>query len=277
MLPQAKVPQAKAPARLALVIGNGAYENAPALKNPVNDAADMCAALRKSGFKTLCHTNLRSRAEFDASVKDYVDQLGPNTVGLFYYSGHGVQANNANYLIPTQVQPEAMSRDPLRVLYGLDEVFARLRQKPTRFQLVILDACRTDLFSPAPNQASGRGPNTAQRSALIRSLETVSRASNGLAEINGVPPGTMVFYATASKEAAFDGEGRNGPLTKHVLQHIRTPGLEVGAFFKRVTRAVETETVRDYGKRQTPFISGSFTGEFCFALCPGEGDPGNPL
>ena len=105
----------------------------------------------------------------------------------------------------------------------------------------------------------------------------MSRASNGLAEINGVPPGTMVFYATASKEAAFDGEGRNGPLTKHVLQHIRTPGLEVGAFFKRVTRAVETETVRDYGKRQTPFISGSFTGEFCFALCPGEGDPGNPL
>ena len=60
------------------MIGNAAYENAPALVNPVNDAADMCATLSKLGFKTLCHINVRNRAEFDARVKDYVEQLGPN-------------------------------------------------------------------------------------------------------------------------------------------------------------------------------------------------------
>jgi uncharacterized caspase-like protein len=125
----------------------------------------------------------RDRSEFDARVKDYVDQLGSNTVGVFYYSGHGVQAGSANFLIPTQVQPRTATEDPLHVLYGVDDLFDRLRQKPTRFQLVILDACRTDLFAPAPPQASGRGPNTATDSTLVRSLETVAHASNGLAPI----------------------------------------------------------------------------------------------
>jgi uncharacterized caspase-like protein len=255
-------------ARLALVIGNAAYENAPALNNPVNDANDMCAALGRAGFKTLCHTNVRDRAEFDARVREYVGQLAPNGVGVFYYSGHGVQAGNENFLIPTQVQPKTASEDPLRVLYGVDDLFDRLRQRPARFQLVILDACRTDLFAQRP--PSGRSVGTATRSNLIRSLESLGRASNGLAPIKDAPPATMVLYATAAKDAAFDGEGRNGPLTKHVLQHIGTQGLPVEEFIKRVTLGVESETARDYRRRQTPFIYGSFSGKFCFAGCPGE-------
>jgi len=266
-------PRGGAGARVALVIGNAAYENAPVLINPLNDAADMCAALRKAGFRTLCHTNLRERAEFEVRIKEYTDLLGPNAVGVVYYSGHGVQAGQANFLIPTRAEPGAASEDPLRVLYGVDDLFERLRGKATRFQLVILDACRTDLFddgAPAPTPAPSRGPR--EQSRLIRSLEAVARAGNGLAPIKDAPAGTMVLYATASKEAAFDGEGRNGPLTRHILEHIGTKGLTVEEFFKRVTSGVEAETLRDFRKRQTPFIYGSFSGKFCFAGCPGESD-----
>jgi uncharacterized caspase-like protein len=245
--------------RLALVIGNAAYENAAPLKNPANDAADMCAALQKLGFRTLCHTNVRDRAEFDARVQDYIGQLGPDSVGVFYYSGHGVQAGLANYLIPTQVLPKTVTEDPTRVLYGVNELFDRLRQKTTKFQLVILDACRTDLFAQAPRAAG--------RSALIRSLDTVARASNGLQPITEAPAGTIVLYATASKDTAFDGEGRNGPLTKHILDNIATPGVQVEAFIKLVIQGVESETAKDYRKRQTPFIYGSYSGKFCFAGC----------
>ena len=260
----AAAPGGKAGAKLALVIGNAAYENAPPLINPGNDAADMCAALGRLGFKTLCHTNVRDRSEFDARVKEYASQLDANSVGVFYYSGHGVQAGNANFLIPTQVQPTAATADPTRVLYAVDELFGQLGQQPTRFQLVILDACRTDLFAAPPRQST--------RSTLIRSLETVARASNGLQPIKDAPAGTMVLYATASKDTAFDGEGRNGPLTKHILEHIGTKGVFVEEFIKRVTRGVEQETLKDYRKRQTPFIYGSFSGRFCFAGCPGDND-----
>lgn len=251
--------------RVALVLGNGAYDNVPDLTNPLNDAADMCVALGRIGFDTLCYTNVRHSAEFDERVREYVDKLRPDSIGVFYYAGHGVQAHGANFMIPTEVQLRSATEDPLQGLYGLDTLFERLRQKPTQFQFIILDACRTDLFA-AP-QASGRGTT---QSDLVRSLATVARASNGLARITDAPPATMVLYATASEDAAFDGDGRNGPLTKHILRHIGTKGLPLDEFIRRVTSGVENETTRDYQKRQTPFIYGSFTGRFCFAGCPGE-------
>ena len=254
--------------RVALVIGNAAYENAPALNNPANDATDMCAALKRDGFRTMCFTNLHDRAEFDAQVRAYVDQLTPDTVGVVFYSGHGVQAGGANFLIPTDVLPKTVAEDPLRVLYGVDELFDRLRQKPTRFQLVILDACRTELFAQPPRPVGPVAAKPLARSTLVRALEGVPKVGNGLAPIKDAPPGTMVLYATAAREAAFDGRGRNGPLTKHILANIETRDLPVRDFIERVTVGVETETRRDYGKAMTPFVYGSFSGRFCFAGCP---------
>jgi uncharacterized caspase-like protein len=264
-----------APARLALVIGNAAYENVVPLKNPSNDAADMCAALGRLGFKTLCHTNVRDRVEFDARVTEYVAQLGENSVGVFYYSGHGVQAGNANYLIPTQVQFRSATENPTRVLYNVDDLFDRLGKKRTKFQLVMLDACRDDLFSPPPRQTARAPAGSAApdvRSVLVRALQGVAGASNGLQPIKDAPSGTMVLYATASKDVAFDGDGRNGPLTKHILAHIGTRGIPVEEFFKRVTLGVELETFQKFRIRKTPFIYGSFSGKFCFAGCPGDND-----
>ena len=256
-----------APARVALVIGNAKYENASPLVNPINDAEDMCAALKKLGFRTLCHTNLRDRAEFEARAGEYAALLGPQTVGVVYYSGHGVQAGGANYLIPTQTQVRA-GEDPTRVLYGVDELFDRIGRQRARFQLVILDACRDDLFAPAPRASAGRGVG----SPLVKSLEVVARAGNGLQPIKDAPAGTLVLYATASRDTAFDGEGRNGPLTKHILAHIGTRGIVVEDLVKRVIQGVEQETAQAYRKRQTPFIYGSFGGRFCFAGCPGDRD-----
>jgi len=258
--------------RIALVIGNSAYENAPALTNPVHDAADMCAALKRVGFKTMCHTDVRDRAEFEAHVQAYVDQLGPGSEGVFYYSGHGVQVGGANFLIPTNGVPRAAGDDPQRLLYPLGNLLGRLGQRPARFQMVILDACRTELFK---RNAGGRGVAAVPappKSSLVRAIEATGRADTALAPIVNAPRSTLVLFATGSGQAAFDGDGRNGPLTKHVLRHIGTKGLFVQDFTGRVIKSVETETLRNYDERQTPYIYGSFGDVFCFAGCPG-GDP----
>jgi uncharacterized caspase-like protein len=231
--------------RVALVIGNAAYENAPALVNPVHDAADMCKQLRRLGFHALCHTNLRDREAIDARVREYVAMLGPRTTGLVFYSGHGVQAGNANYLVPTSARPRSAAEAPAKVLYPLEELFLRLRERQVRFQMVILDACRTDL--PA--------------------------APNGLAAITDAPPDTLVLYATAAKGTAFEGDGRNGPLTKHVLANIGTREQTLAQFLKKVSTAVDADTAGNYGRRQTPHIYGPLNSGFCFAGCPGETDP----
>ena len=261
-------------ARLALVIGNAAYVNAPALNNPANDAADMYAALKHLRFRTLCYTNLRDRADTDAAVRAYVDQLTPSTVGVVFYSGHGVQVNGANFLIPTEVQPRAASESPLRVLYGLDDLFDRMRERPAHYQLVILDACRTELFVQAPLRAGGAMPKPAAKSGLVRSLEALPKVGNGLAPITDAPPHTSVLYATASREAAYDGSGRNGPLTRQVLQNLETRDLPMTRFLELVATGVETQTRREYGRAMTPTIYGSPGGSLCFNGCSTvRGDP----
>src|SRR5204863_285983 len=75
--------------RLALVIGNAAYPTA-ALKNPVNDARAMAAALRQLGFDVAAHENL-TQAQMQRAIIAFGEHLGPDTVALFYYSGHGQQ------------------------------------------------------------------------------------------------------------------------------------------------------------------------------------------
>lgn len=265
MIACTSAPQKSGGGRIALVIGNAAYENAPPLNNPVNDATDMCAALTNLRFHTLCHLNVKTRAEFEMLVKEFTEQLKPNSESVVYYAGHGVQVSGANYLIPTQANLKSVRDNPVPLMYGVNELFDRLREKPVKFQLVILDACRNDLFART-RQPTGRGASAAPESNLTRSLETVARASYGLAPIQDAPAGSIVFYATASKEAAYDGEGRNGPLTRHILDHIRTRNLKIEDFFKLVTSGVRNET-RGYRKPQTPYTYSSFSGEFCFAGC----------
>jgi len=250
------------PSRLALVIGNAAYVGAPVLKNPVNDANDLCAALRRLEFEVMCHIDLRDRAAFEAAVERFVARLGPATVGLFYFSGHGVQAGGANYLVPTQVAASyRTAAEAVRALYGVEGLLEQLGRRPAQLRLVVLDACRTDLFA---------GSATAELSRALGDRGLA--AASGLAPIRHTPEDTFIFYATGSGEAAYDGEGRNGPLTKHVLANLRTPAQPISSFFTAVIRGVQTDTARAFKHKQTPYIYGSYAGRFCFAGCDREID-----
>lgn len=248
------------PARLALVIGNAAYDGAPPLKNPVNDANDVCAALRRLAFETMCHTDVRDRAAFDALVQGFLARLGPQTVGLFYFSGHGLQAGGANFLVPTRVQAQGTAAEVLRSLYGVEGLLEQFGSRPAQLRLVVLDACRTDLFA-TPKSGGGRD------AALARALDRLPNTGQALAPIRHAAPDTFILYATGSGEVAFDGDGRNGPLTKHVLANLFTPAQPITTFFNAVVGGVQNDTARAFKQKQTPFIYGSFAGRFCFAGC----------
>src|ERR1700689_1978877 len=97
---QSSSPTQAAP-RFALVVGNGDYAHVTALRNPQNDAQDMCRTLRGLGYQTFCYTNVSSRAQFRSIVEDFAERLSADTVSLLYYAGHAVQIEGENYLIPT--------------------------------------------------------------------------------------------------------------------------------------------------------------------------------
>lgn len=221
--------------RTALVIGNSGYADAP-LKNPVNDAGDMAAALKELGFEVLSHTNLNQNS-MKRAIRDFGTKLRTKGgVGLFYYAGHGVQVRGVNYLIPvgaavsTEEEIEYES-----VQAGL--VLAQMEGAKNDLNIVILDACRNNPFA--------------------RSYRS---ADKGLAQINA-PSGTLIAYSTAPGSVASDGTGRNGLYTQELLKQMRITGLSIEDAFKNVRVAVRSAT----SEKQTPWESSSLTGAFYFS------------
>src|SRR5215467_3325264 len=94
---------ASAEKRVALIIGNSAYQQAGTLANPVNDAKEMAAALQDLGFVVLLGLDLDKRA-FDIKVRDFSRALADADTGVFFYAGHGLQIAGRNYLIPIDAQ-----------------------------------------------------------------------------------------------------------------------------------------------------------------------------
>lgn len=233
---------ADAPKR-ALVIGNANYRSVGALKNSLNDAQDVCGALKDLGFQSTCRFDIASRVEMRAVIQDFVDALPANAVSLVYYAGHAVQVQGENFLLPTGA---TMASDAELISSSVELSFLvrQLRRVETSLNLVILDACRN-------NPLSGEG-----REVLAR----------GLAQVTDVPDRSVVLYATGAGGLANDGQGRNGILTKHLLASIRDPGT-VSDLFRTVGAKVQQETEAATGRAQTPALYTNFSGQFCFLNC----------
>ncbi len=233
-------PMVNAEQRVALIIGNGAYENAP-LKNPVNDARAIAGALSGMGFEVVKRENLDQK-EMKREIQAFGQRLLRGGVGLFYYAGHGMQVNGRNYLIPIgahiehekQVEYEAV--DAGAVLSEMDHARNRLN-------IVILDACRDNPFA--------------------RSFRSTAQ---GLASMNA-PSGTLIAYATAPGSVAGDGEGAHGIYTGELVKTMQIPNLKIEDVFKIVRTNVREITQGN----QIPWESSSLEGDFFFKLSPDNG------
>jgi hypothetical protein len=221
--------------RVALVIGNSSYTNAPTLANPKNDAEDVSAALRDLGFDVVEGRDLDRREMADA-VRRFSRKLPGSEVALFFYAGHGVQVSGNNYLLPTDVTVETSSDIKL----GTIDVGTILEEMESeqRVNLIFLDACRDNPFA----------------NSLLKSSRSLP--SRGLSlQDSGV--GSLIAYATQPNNIAFDGKGRNSPFTQALLKHLKTPGLEVRTMLARVRGDVIDST----GGKQVPWENSSLRGE----------------
>jgi len=235
-------PARAAGGRVALVVGNGAYRNAPALPNPPNDARAVARALAGLGFEVVEAVD-RDQAGMRAALGEFARRLEGAEAGLFFYAGHGLQVQGRNFLVPVDAALEREADLYLQAL-ALDDVM-RVMEAAVPVRLVILDACRNNPLTRSLARAMG-----ATRSAAV---------GQGLARIDAAA-GTLIAYATAPDQVALDGEGANSPFTQALLAHIAEPGLEARQVLTRVRRSVVDAT----GGRQLPWDSSSLTGDFYF-------------
>jgi Caspase domain/Sel1 repeat len=232
--------QAQEERRVALVIGNAAYQHVDRLANPVNDAKLIADTLRKSGF-TLVGDGAQQnvdKAAFDRLVREFGQQIQGAEVALFYYAGHGMQVQGTNWLLPVDANPTRVQDLDFQMV-NAELVLKQMDGAGTRLNILLLDACRNNPFG----------------NLGTRGMES------GLAQMRA-PEGTLISFATQPGNVAIDGTGADGPYAMALADAIRQPGLDIFRLFNQVGLKVK----RDTQGSQQPWVSSSpIDGEFYFA------------
>jgi uncharacterized caspase-like protein len=229
---------ASAEKRVALVLGNSAYQSVPPLPNPVNDAAVIAATLKDAGFDVVDSRRDLPAAETRRALRDFADRVHDADIAVVYYAGHGIEVDGTNYLIPVDAKLER-DTDVYDEAFSLDRILLAIEPAKT-LRLVILDACRDNPF------AKGMRRTVASRSI-----------GRGLAKIEPTSPNTLIAYSAKAGSTALDGDARNSPFTLALAKHLTTPGLDV----RRAFGFVRDDVLKTTGNRQEPFVYGSLGGD----------------
>ena len=230
--------RAVAEKRVALVIGNSAYQHAVQLANPKNDSSDMNAKLESLGFEVVSGQDL-DLAGMRRTVREFLEKLDGADMALFFYAGHGLQVNGNNYMVPVDAQLSGYNDLDFEAL-PMDLVLSAM-ERSAKVNLIFLDACRDNPFAEK----------------LSRSMGTRSGSvSRGLAKL-GSGVGSLIAFATQPGNVAIDGAGRNSPFTTALLAHLGTPGQDITRDLIDVRRDVLAAT----DGKQVPWENSSLTGE----------------
>jgi len=224
--------------RVALIIGNSAYENVARLGNPANDATAMTTTLKEAGFDVIDSRRNLKIADMRRTFRDFSDKARDADVAVVYYAGHGIEVDGTNYLIPVDATLER-DLDVYDEAFPLDRILATI--EPARqLRLVILDACRDNPFAKTMKRTIG------------------SRAvGRGLAKVEPASPNTLIAFASKAGSTAADGDSKNSPFTSALVKHIATPGLDL----RKAFGFVRDDVLKNTSNRQEPYVYGSLGGE----------------
>lgn len=245
-------PATAAGKRVALVIGNSAYQKANALPNPARDAAAIEAMLKMAGFTVTRATDVGASA-MRRALRDFAGEVRDADIAAVFYAGHGIEVNGANYLVPVDAVMER-DIDVEDEAVPLDRI-SQILEPAKRLRLIMLDACRDNPFL-----------RTMKRTMATRSI------GRGLAKVEVLSTDTLVAYAARAGSTAEDGDGSNSPYTTALIKHLATPGLDLRLAFGRV----RDEVLKTTGNRQEPFVYGSLGGAEV-ALVEKEGEAASPV
>jgi uncharacterized caspase-like protein len=258
-LTEADLKRMRAEKRVALVIGNGKYQEFQQLDNPVNDASGVAAALRAAGFQVILRLDA-TREDMSQALDEFDRVLDRSDVGLFYYAGHAAQVDWHNFLVPisARLDPDKVAVNNLanqvaQETIDLADVLAGMGRANKKLNIVILDACRDNPFTDKALELS--------RSLSRSTGQTPIKVGLGLAQ-SFAPPRTFLAYATAPGEVASDGVGKDSPYSSALIQALGVPGLKLEDVFKRVRNLV-AETTHE---QQIPWDNSSVFDDFYFRI-----------
>jgi uncharacterized caspase-like protein len=224
--------------RVALVIGNSAYQAVNRLANPTNDAGAMAETLKNAGFDVVDVRRDLAVAEMRRALRDFSDKVRDSDVAIVYYAGHGIEIDGINYVIPVDAVLER-DIDVYDEAVPLDRILAVI-EPAKMLRLVILDACRDNPFNQTMKRTIG------------------SRAvGRGLAKVEPTSPNTLVAFAARAGSTASDGDSKNSPFTAALIRYLPRPGLDL----RKAFGFTRDDVLKATNNRQEPFVYGSLGGD----------------
>jgi uncharacterized caspase-like protein len=222
--------------RVALVIGNSAYQNVPKLSNPVNDAAAVADMLKAAGFDSV-DTKLNLPVnEVRKALRDFGNKSRDADVAIVYYAGHGIELDGVNYLIPVDASLQT-DADVLDETVSLDRVLFAV-EPAKQLRLIVLDACRDNPFA-----------KTMKRTVSSRGI------GRGLAKVEPTTPNTMIAFAAKAGSTASDGD-KNSPFAAALVEYLPRPGLDL----RKAFGFVRDDVLKNTNNEQEPYVYGSLGG-----------------
>ncbi|WP_203426244.1 caspase family protein [Sinorhizobium sp. BG8] len=227
--------------RVALLIANQKYEATAQLNNPANDVELMRQSFESAGFDSVNTVHDLDRAAMVKALRDFEDQAIDAEVAVVYYSGHAMEMNGVNYLLPVDAMLKS-DRDVEDESVAIDRV-QRALNGATRLKLFILDACRNNPFAQS----------------MTRSIGTRA-VTRGLARVEPESADTLIAFASKAGTVALDGEGSNSPFATALAKYLVEPGVDVRIALGKV----RDEVVQVTNREQEPFVYGSLGGAQIF-------------
>ena len=229
---------AMADKRVALVMGNSAYQNVNRLANPTNDSEAMSAVLKKAGFDVVEFKRDLNVSEMRRALRDFSDAVRDADVAIVYFAGHGIEIDGTNYVIPVDAVLER-DIDAFDEAIPLDRILAVI-EPAKQLRLVILDACRDNPFN-----------KTMKRTIGARAI------GRGLARVEPTSPNTLIAFAAKAGSTASDGDSKNSPFTAALVKYLPRPGLDL----RKVFGFARDDVLKATNNKQEPFIYGSLGGD----------------
>jgi hypothetical protein len=231
--------------RVALLIGNNAYQNVGRLQTAINDARGVGATLRGLGFSVIIAENQSRRAMSEALLA-FDKAIEPGDIALFFFAGHGFEIRGQNYLLPTDIPEVREGQEELirDAAFPASRIIDRLQERGARTSVLVLDACRNNPF----DRAGGRG----------------LRGSGGLAAMTPAE-GVFIMFSAGSKQIAMDrlsntDRATNSVFTRNLIRQLAEPDLTLVQIAKRLQIDVR-QLAASVGGDQTPAYYDQVVGE----------------
>ena len=229
--------------RVALVIGNGAYKDAP-LANPARDAKAIAGLFRKAGFQIVEGRNDLGNLDFKRALQDFGRQAEDADVAVVFYAGHAIEIGGENYMIPVDAKLEKAKVVEDETV-SLERLFRAV--EPAKYlRVVILDACRDNPFL---GKMRGRG-------------QTRQIVSHGLANVKTTLSDTLIAYAASPGSTADDGDGDHSPYTTALLENLTQPGIDIRIVFGEI----RDDVLKITHDKQEPYVTGSLRRGYIFLV-----------